>query len=138
MATTISVKALSRTPYSVVLDIQNGNGQEAAPPLPNLPRATLVAAANQVNALADGPLKELIRRTPDLRVLNQLGGNTRMDDFVRFTSVHGSVNAMTPATNTCILDFTQDALEASIAAEAEGAAPARMLVEMRLVHANER
>jgi hypothetical protein len=138
MATTLSVIANSRTPYSVVLDISNPNGLEGAPPLPNLPRATLVAASNLANALADGPLKELIRRTADLRVLNQTGGDTRMDDFIRFTSVHGNTNAMTPATNTCVLNFILDALEASIINENEGAAAARMMVEMRLVHSNER
>jgi hypothetical protein len=139
MPTTLNIIANSRTPYSVVLSIENLNGAENPPPLPNLSRATLIAAANQANALADGSLKELIRRTPDLRVLNQTGPSGKWDDFVRFTTLLGGLNqTLTPANNTCVLNFILDALEASIASENEGPVAAHILVEMRLVHSNER
>jgi hypothetical protein len=139
MATTLAVVAQSRTPLSAVLYISNDDGAEGAPPLPNLSRAVLTAASDQANALLDGPLKELIRRTVDLRVFNITSGNARADDLIRLTRLAGGINlTLSPPTNTCVLNFTQDALEASIAYESEGAVASQILVEMRLEYSKER
>jgi hypothetical protein len=139
MATVLSVIANSRTPLNAVLFITNANGAEGAPPLPNLTRAVLTAASTQANALADGPLKELIRRTHDLSVFNVVGGNDAANDYIRITCLAGGIDlTLNPPTNTCILNWTHDALEASIASENEGAAEGQILVELRLEHSKER
>ena len=130
--TTATVVPNSRTPYSVVIRVAN-DGHDDDPILP-VSRATLEAQ------LLQGPLKELIHRTANLSDLNTVTGPGNMDDIIRFTVIDGGLDAtLQPPTTTCVLEFTADALTFSITFNGgEGLDPCDLLVEMRLVHSNER
>jgi hypothetical protein len=138
--TTASVIANSRTPYSVVIRIANAGTPDS--PTGQIPRATLAAQ------LLEGPLRELILRTPDLRDLNFVTNNGPADftAFVRITAIDGGLDAtLTPPSgvgSTLVLIFLADALEFGAYALAGDdppvAAACDFLVELRCIHSNER
>jgi hypothetical protein len=135
MATHTSAAVIpnSRTPYSVVIRVHN-DGDDDDPTF-------LYTRTNLLAALREGPLKELLRRTPDWTYLNfAANGALPQADYVRITSLAGAINdSLQPPLTSLILRFVADALECSITYNGgEGLDPCDMLVELRMVHSNER
>lgn len=130
--TTATVVANSRTPESVAILVQNPGA--ADDPTLTVSQATLLAQ------LREGPLKAALARTPDWSVFNMQTGPIILDDRIRLTALAGGLNAsMRPPTDTCIVRFVAAGMEFSITEYSSDTYHAcDLLIEMRLVHSNER
>jgi hypothetical protein len=125
MATTISIVPNSRTPESVVLLLQN-NGVVDAVPL-------VLLKADLMTGLLQGPLRELINRTPDLSVLHctETGGR-----LVRMTEIAGGLNSVLISPSTSVeCRFVATGLSYAIF-DVNG--NSGIMIELRLLHSNER
>ena len=130
--TSASVIPTSRTPLSVVLRVDNdGNPDD---PILSIPRATLLAQ------LLEGPLKSRLAHAADWTVFNAPTGPVQLDDTIRFTLVEGGLaESRLPPNSVVHLLFAVDSLDLSIEEFSSDANHrCNILVEMRLVHANER
>jgi hypothetical protein len=130
--TTASVVANSRTPESVAILVENPGTLDD--PLLTVSQATLLAQ------LLEGPLKARLARTADWSVFNAPTGPIGLDDVIRLTALAGGLNQeMLPPNNVVTLQFLAAGMAFSIFYDAgDGAAACDLLIEMRLVHSNER
>lgn len=118
MANTISVVANSRTPLSVIIDVNN-DGTAGAPA--GLSQAQLLAA------LLDGPLKTYLSR------LAAWGDNSNAIGPIRVTEiVGGTTTPVAPTTGAALLSWTTAPNALAAALPPNGIAPTRVLWEIRL------
>lgn len=130
--TTAVVVTNSRTPESVAILVENPGA--ADDPVLAVSQATLLAQ------LREGPLKALLARTANWSIFNTQTGPAAYDDRIRLTALAGGLNiSMVPPTQQCLVRFTAAGMEFSITEYSADAYHAcKILIEMRLVHSNER
>lgn len=130
--TTAVVITNSRTPESVAILVENPGA--ADDPALTVSQATLLAQ------LRAGPLKALLTATPDWSIFNTQTGPVEHDDFIRLTALAGGLDlSMVPPTLQCLVQFVAAGMQFSITEYSADAYHAcKIMVELRLVHSNER
>jgi hypothetical protein len=131
MATTITFYPTSRTPESIAFRLSNDGVVDGAP--------LVLLKANLLAALMEGPLKEIINRTANLTALH-FAGNGAKADFVRINHLAGGFLVQTaPPTDRVECLFVATGLSYAIWSDGgDGGVASSMLLELRLVHSNER
>jgi hypothetical protein len=124
MANSASVVANSRTPLSVVLDINNNGTAGATFPY---------TRTNLLTALMPGPLKAFLTGISDWTVLNFGGALTK---HIRFSSVFGGSTSSIPTTPGS-MSLVWAANELDLGLDPNVAAATRALVELRLLDSSE-